>query len=40
VGLGYSGEVQDKLNEFSKPVEHWTDNPDQYFIIRSDAEEE
>ena len=37
--LGYSEGVQDKLGEFSKPVEHWTDNPDECFIVGSDPAE-
>jgi len=37
--LGVAGEVQEKLKDFSKPVEHWTDDPDEYFIVGSDPAE-
>ena len=39
-GLGYAGEIQQKMKECSRPVEHWTDNPDEYFIVGSDPVEE
>ena len=39
-GLAYSENVQEKLNECSKPVETWTNNPDEYFIAGSDPIEE
>ena len=32
--------MEEKLKEFSRPVEHWTDNPDEYFIVGSDPAEE
>ena len=35
-GLEYTEGVNEKLNEFSKPVETWTDNPQEYFIASSD----
>ena len=35
-GLEYTQGLQEKLNEFSKPVENWTDNPEDYFIVLSD----
>ena len=38
-GLGFAGEMEEKFNEFSRPVEHWTDNPDEYFIAGSDPVE-
>ena len=34
-GLEYTGGVNEKLNESSKPVEMWTDNPQEYFIVSS-----
>ena len=34
--LAYTEGVHEKMNEFSKPVEHWTDDPDEYFIVGSD----
>jgi len=33
-------DVQDKLKEFSKPAEQWTDDPDEYIIVGSDPPEE
>jgi len=33
-------DIQDKLEEFSKPAEQWTDDPDEYFIAASDPTEE
>ena len=39
-GLEYSGNIHEKMDEFSKPVEHWTDNPDEYFLVESDPEAE
>ena len=33
-------DIQDKLKEFSKPAEQWTDDPDKYFIVGSDPPEE
>ena len=38
--LDFAGEMEEKLKEFSRPVEHWTDNPDEYFIVGSDPAEE
>ena len=35
-GLEYTQGLQEKLNKFSKPVENWTDNPEDYFIVLSD----
>ncbi|KAF9641975.1 hypothetical protein BDM02DRAFT_3133425 [Thelephora ganbajun] len=35
-GLGYTEGVHEKLNEFSRPVKRWTDDPDEYFIVGSD----
>jgi len=37
--IRFAGGVQDKLEEFSKPVQHWTDDPDEYFIMGSDPAE-
>jgi len=37
--LGYTEGVQEKLKEFSRPVEHWTDDPEEYFIVGSDPAE-
>ena len=34
--LAHTEGVHEKLSEFSKPVEHWTDDPDEYFIMESD----
>ena len=39
-GLGYTEAIKEKLKECSKPVQHWTDNPDEYFIVGSDPVEE
>lgn len=33
-------DIQEKLDEFRKPAEQWTDDPDQYFIVGSDPAEE
>jgi len=38
--LGCTEEVQEKLTEFGRPVEHWTDDPEEYFIVGSDPGEE
>ena len=35
-GLEYSKGVEEKLKQCSRPVEHWTDDPEQYFIMESD----
>ena len=32
--------VQEKLGRFSRPVENWTDNPENYHIISSDSPKE
>ena len=32
--------IQDKLKEFNKPTEQWTNDPDEYFIAESDPIEE
>ena len=32
--------IQDKLKEFNKPAEQWTNDPDEYFITGSDPTEE
>ena len=39
-GLAFSQDVQEKLSECSKPVETWTDDPNEYFIVGSDPVEE
>ena len=31
--------INKKMSEFSKPVECWTDNPDDYHIVASDPPE-
>ena len=31
--------LQDKLKESSKPVERWTNDPEEYFIVGSDPAE-
>ena len=31
--------VQDQLKEYSRPVERWTDDPEEYFIMGSDPAE-
>ena len=36
--LAYTEDIHEKLSEF-RPVEHWTDNPDEYFIMGSDPVE-
>ena len=33
-------DIQDKLKEFSKPAERWTNDPNEYFIAGSDPAEE
>jgi len=33
-------DIRDKLEEFSKPAEQWTDDPNEYFIAGSDPAEE
>ena len=38
-GLKYTEGVQEKLKEFSRPVEHWTDDPEEYFVVGSDPAE-
>ena len=35
-GLEYTEGIQEKFNEFSKPVGKLRDNPEEYFIISSD----
>ena len=35
-GLEVTEDVHKRLNEFSRPVEQWTDNPEEYFIVGSD----
>ena len=32
--------IKNQLEEYSKPAEQWTDDPDEYFIVGSDSEEE
>ena len=39
-GLAFSEGVREKLSECSKPVETWTDDPNEYFIVGSDPIEE
>ena len=34
--LEYSEGFQERLRAFSRPVEHWTDDPEEYFIMGSD----
>jgi len=38
--LEFSEGVREKLDECSKPVETWTDDPNEYFIVGSDPVEE
>ena len=38
--LRLAGDFQEKLKEFSRPVENWTDDPNAYFIMGSDPAEE
>ena len=33
-------DIQDKMDEFGKPAEQWTDDPNEYFIVASDPPEE
>ena len=33
-------DIQEKMEEFSKLAERWTDDPDEYFIMGSDPPEE
>ena len=40
LALSFAGDMQEKLKEFSHPVEHWTNNPDEYFLMESDPIEE
>jgi len=32
-------DIQEKLKDYNKPAEHWTDDPEEYFIIESDPPE-
>jgi len=34
--LKYNEGYQERLKVFSQPVEHWTDDPEEYFIVGSD----
>ena len=38
-GLELAEGVEGKRKEFSRPVEHWTDDPEEYFIVGSDPAE-
>ena len=33
-------DIQEKMEEFIKPAESWADDPDEYFILGSEPEEE
>lgn len=35
-GLEVTQDIHEKLDKYSKPVEQWTDNPEEYFIVASD----
>ena len=35
-GMEYTEGAHKRLKEFSKPVESWTNDPDEYFIVGSD----
>ena len=37
--LAHTQGLRDKLKECSKPVERWTDDPEEYFIMASDPAE-
>jgi len=39
-GLRYTGGFHEKMQEFSRPAEEWTDDPNEYIIIESDPIEE
>jgi len=32
-------DIQEKLKDASKPTKHWTDDPEEYFIVGSDPPE-
>jgi hypothetical protein len=32
--------IKSQLEEYNKPTEQWTDDPNEYFIVGSDSEEE
>ena len=38
--LRVSESIQDDLKEFNKPIEQWTNDPDEYFITGSDPADE
>ena len=38
-GLGYTEAINEKLKECSRPVQHWTDDPNEYFIVGSEPAE-
>lgn len=38
-GMAYTEGIHEKFKEFRQPVEHWTDDPDEYFIVGSDPPE-
>ena len=33
-------DIQEQMEEFSKPAKRWTNDPDEYFIMGSDLPEE
>ena len=35
-GLAYTDQFHEKLKEFGRPAEHWTDDPNEYFVVGSD----
>jgi hypothetical protein len=38
--LRVNEEMLEELKEHSKPIEHWTDDPEEYFIVGSDPTDE
>ena len=40
MGLVHSEGVHEKLSEWGKPAETWSNDPNGYFIVRSDLVEE
>ena len=34
--LRFAEGMEERIKEISRPVEHWTDDPEEYFIVGSD----
>lgn len=37
-GLEAADDMQERMKTYGRPVRNWTDNPDEYEIVSSDAE--